>query len=107
MPDKKRGGVLPEPEGEPDLLVPTSQMDQEIEDRITRGQRLLDEVSGLAAQRQPYRSVQAQYEALRDHFYNWEEFNLTLLRRRFSTGKVADEYRLVVFGFAVRTEYDR
>lgn len=105
MPQTKRGRVLPDPEGEPELLVPITQMDQEIQDQFTRGQRLLDEVSGLVGQLQPY--AQARYEALRDHFYSWDEFNQTLLRRRFSTGKVADEYRLVAFGFgASRPEYD-
>ena len=84
-------------------------MDQEIEEQIARGQRLLEEVSGLAGQLQPRGAgtVQAQYEALSEQFYSWEEYNLALLGRRFSTGKIADEYRLVVFGFgASRTEYD-
>jgi hypothetical protein len=50
----KRGRIPPEPEGEPELLVPTSQMEQEIEEQIIRGQRLMDEVSGLAGQLQPH-----------------------------------------------------
>lgn len=96
-----------EPEGEPELLVPRSQMDQEIRDQITRGQELLEKVATLAAQLQPYAtgSIQAEYEALRDEYYSWEEYNNTLLKRRFSTGEVADELRSLSWGFgAPRTE---
>ena len=74
--------------------MPTSQMDQEIaRPDHSAGNELLDEVSGLAAQRQPYRSVQSSdIEALRDDFYNVGRVqSYRSCRRRFSTGKVADE----------------
>ena len=42
MPQKQRGRGATAPEGEPELLVPTSQMDQELEVQITQGQELLE-----------------------------------------------------------------
>jgi len=76
-------------------------MDQEVGDRITRGQELLEKVATVRAQIQPYaaRSVHGEYQALRDEYYSWDEFNETLLRQKFSTGKVADSYRGLVYAF--------
>ncbi len=94
-----------EPEGEPELLVPTSQMDQELASRITQGQEFLEKLAGLFegpserhAQPQFGRFVPVDVEALRAEFHTWDEYNEQLLRSRFSTGKVADGYRSFGFG---------
>jgi hypothetical protein len=46
------------------------------------------------------RLVQSQDEidVLRADFYNWDEYNEQLLRFRFSTNKIANEYKRVTFG---------
>lgn len=75
-------------------------MDQEIEDCITRGQHLLEAV---VAQGKSVRIMfieahaRKKYEEIRDEFCTWDEYNEQLLRSRFSTGKIADDYRLVVY----------
>jgi Predicted nucleotide-binding protein containing TIR-like domain len=76
------------PEPEPVLRVSRSQLDRELGVRLELGQELLD------------RQVQDSpgLEALRADFYTWDEFNEELLRRRFSSGRVANEYRMLAIG---------
>ena len=79
-----KGGT---PEPEPMLRVPASQLDEEIRKRLEIGEELLT------------RQVQdlASADELRRDFYTWNDFNEQLLRSRFTTGKVADRYRMVGF----------
>jgi predicted nucleotide-binding protein len=98
MPQKARHGVPPEPEGEPELLVPRFQMDQEFEDQITAGQELLEQTTA-ELQTPTLRIRKGKYHVLHDQYYNWNEYNEQLLRSRFSTGKLADEYRGIIGGF--------
>jgi predicted nucleotide-binding protein len=69
-------------------------MGQELQAQITQGQDLLGQVDSLRSQLSAFASNNAGYAALRDQFYTWNEYNEQLLRSRFSTGKVADGYRL-------------
>ena len=70
------------PEGEPDLLVPLRQLEESLSDRIALGEEL---------NARELRS-ENDLEASNHVFYSWDEFNVTLLRRSFSTSKVADAY---------------
>lgn len=70
------------PEPEPDLRVSHSQLDREIEVRLELGQHLLD--------RQV--SDEAGVVELRRDFFTWDEFNEQLFTKRFTTGKVAEQY---------------
>lgn len=98
MPQKQRG--IPQgPEGEPELLVPRSQMDHELESRITRGQDFLEKIAALLTQAQAYKPIRTEYEALRAEFHAWDEYNEQLLRSRFSTSKVANGYQRMVLGY--------
>ncbi len=67
---------------EPDLLVPRAQFEETLSDRIDRGEEL------NARQVRSEDELQAAQQA----YYTWDEFNVTLLRRSFSTSKVADSY---------------
>ena len=78
----------PQVEGEPVLRVNRSQLDGEIGERLQLGQQLLEQ--------QP--RTQTDLERLEGEFHNWDEFNEQLFRARFTTAKVADEYRRVTFG---------
>lgn len=80
------GGKAPEPE--PVLRVARSKLDGELAQRLDLGQQLLD------------RSVQDadQLKQLQREFSTWDEYNLQLLRSRFSTTKVADGYKRVTVG---------
>jgi predicted nucleotide-binding protein len=98
VPQKQQRGIPVEPAGEPELLVPRSQMDQELEGPITQGQEFLENIAALETNLRSYRSVRADFEALCADFYIWEEYNEQLLRSRFSTGKLADGYRIFGFG---------
>ena len=75
-------GASREPEGEPELLVPTSQMERELDERIALGQQLLD------------RDWSVDDDHLSRLYENsdWNSYNVQLLRSRFSTAKVADSY---------------
>jgi predicted nucleotide-binding protein len=70
------------------LRVARSQLDTEIAERLELGQQLLE------------RSVESadEMKQARDAYYTWDEFNEQLLRRRFTSGKVADTYRGVIIG---------
>jgi hypothetical protein len=41
----------------------------------------------------------ANYRPERDEYYTWDDYNEQLLRSRFSTGRLADEYRGIIIGF--------
>jgi hypothetical protein len=71
-----------EPAGEPDLLVSRAEFQEVLADRIARG----EELRGREIRSPP------ELEAARPAHYSWDEFNATLLRRSFSTAKVADAY---------------
>ena len=79
-------------------------MDRELQDRIALGESTLERASELQEILQSRRSVQAEYTVLRDKFRDWDEYNEQLLRSRFSTGKLADEYRRIGFGASPDTE---
>jgi predicted nucleotide-binding protein len=98
VPQKQRNRAPGDPEGEPELLVARSQMDQELAGRISKGQELLEKVAALRDQAQILWTVGTDIEALRAEFYTWNEYNEQFLRSWFSTGKVADSYRLAHFG---------
>jgi predicted nucleotide-binding protein len=70
------------------LRVARSQLDAEIAERLELGQQLLE------------RSVESadELKQARDAYYTWDEFNEQLLRRRFTSGEVADTYRGVIIG---------
>lgn len=89
---QRRGASAPEPE--PELLVPRSKMDQEIANRLDQGRQLLE---------RPIRTND-DFDSLRDDFRTWDEYNEQLLTRRFSTARVANEYRRVVVAFGGRSE---
>lgn len=67
----------------PVLRVPRSQFAEEIDQRLELGEKLLH-----------IRNVQSdkRFEQLEGEFDTWDEFNAELLRSRFSTAKLADEY---------------
>jgi hypothetical protein len=71
-----------EPAGEPDLLVPAAQFEEALADRIAQGEELNAREIGS----------EPELETARQAYYTWDEFNQTLLRRSFSTSKVADAY---------------
>jgi predicted nucleotide-binding protein len=103
VPQKQRNKVPADPEGEPELLVPTSEMDQELEARIAQGQEFLEQTAVFKGVLGYYYA--ADYVALCDKSHSWDEYNEQLLRSRFSTGKLADSYRLFTgFGANARNE---
>lgn len=71
-----------ESQGEPELLVPKAKFEESLCDRIALGEEL---------NAREIRS-EDELEAAKQAFYSWNEFNITLLRRSFSTSKVADGY---------------
>jgi predicted nucleotide-binding protein len=98
MPQRPQRGVPPEPEGEPELLVPRSQMDQELEVQIAQGQELLEQTAAAMEKPLSRPPSEENFRALRDKYYTWNDYNEQLLRSRFSTGKLIDEYRGVIMG---------
>lgn len=70
---------------EPELLVPRAEFEETLTDRLARGEELRD------------REVHSEpeLEAARQAYYSWDEFNATLLRRSFSTSKVAETYSYI------------
>lgn len=99
MPQKPRRGAPLEVEGEPELLVPRSHVDHELEVRIAQGEKLLEQTTASFNQALILGS-KGPYQDLRDEYYTWNDYNEQLLRSRFSTGKLADQYRgmLIPFG---------
>lgn len=89
------------PQAEPVLRVPSSQLDHEIGERLDLGQQLLDGLptpGAAATYILPRGNPTEDLDNYRNNFYTWDEYNERLLRRRFTTGKVADEYRMVFVG---------
>ena len=76
------------PEAEPVLRIKKSQLEREITEQLAIGQQLLD---------RPVQDMDG-VDQLRADFSTWDEFNEQLLRSRFSTGKVADQYKRVAVG---------
>lgn len=74
-----------ESEGEPLLRVPRSQLEEEIGRQLELGEEIGSQV------------IQSwdELNAMEARLDTWDEFNEELLRRRFTTGRVADEYRRV------------
>jgi hypothetical protein len=79
MPQEGQNRVPADPEGEPELLVPRSQMDQELADRIDQGRHLTDSAARGVSER--------------TLFETWDRYNEKLLARRFSTSQIVDRYR--------------
>jgi predicted nucleotide-binding protein len=97
---KQRSKVPANPGVEPELLVPTSQMNQELEVQTAQGREFLEQAAALLAKLQAYTSIQSDYIVLRDKFRDWDEYNEQLLRSRFSTGKLADSYQRKFLGIS-------
>lgn len=72
----------PDPEP-PKLTVAKDDFTAELDDRVGRGKRLLEE---------PITSSEA-VEALRRQFYTWNDYNAELLRKRFTTSELARDYK--------------
>ena len=51
MPQKQRNRVPADPEGEPELLVPASRIDEELASRATQGQELLETIFAYTIKR--------------------------------------------------------
>lgn len=103
MPARQRSKVPPVAEGEPELQTSRSQMDQELEVQIAQGQELLEQTKAAGSQAATaprWPPSEGSYPGLRDKYYSWNDYNEQLLRSRFTTGKLADEYRgmLIPFG---------
>jgi predicted nucleotide-binding protein len=64
--------------------VPRDVLDQELSDRIEKGEQILEAVRMAA-------SAPALAEARAD-FYNWHDYNKTLLQKRSTTAQLTDEY---------------
>lgn len=67
--------------GEPELAVSREQLEGQLDERVDRGQDI------------ERRAIQSDDELriARAEYYSWDEFNKTLLRRSFSTPKVAEQ----------------
>jgi hypothetical protein len=84
----RRGDRNASEEAEPLLRGEMADLDDQIGQRLALARELTS------------RLVQSQDEIdmLRADFYNWDEYNEELLRFRFSTNKIAQEYKRVTFG---------
>jgi predicted nucleotide-binding protein len=74
-------------------------MDQELDTQITQGQELLKQTEAASRDPLSWPHSDEQYRPLRDKYYTWNEYNEQLLRSRFSTEKLAKEYRGIIIGF--------
>ena len=90
MSEKQRKRVST-PEPEPTLLVGKSEMDQAIAKRLDLGQQLLERPVEVGDE--PIWCRPPELNSLIDDFNTWDEYNQQLLASRFSTVKVANEYR--------------
>lgn len=82
MPSRARQKTPQTPEGPPKLMVPASQLGEEIEERLALGQALIDESDG----------DESVLKERRQEYYNWTEYNEALIRRSFDSAKLAEEY---------------
>jgi hypothetical protein len=87
---------------DPVLRVPLSQIDQEIGQQLDRGRQLLDAApsyhlpSGRLSRDEKRLAQRDLYNELRSQLVEvnkWHEYTYELLRRRFSTDEVADQYK--------------
>jgi predicted nucleotide-binding protein len=71
-------------------MVPTDQLHEEINERVTRGQELIDRSTG----------DEEALEERRQEYYTWTEYNEALLRRSFDIAEPAEDYAgRVAIGF--------
>jgi hypothetical protein len=84
----RRGDRNSSEEAEPLVRGDMADLDAQIGQRLALARELTS------------RLVQSQDEIdmLRADFYNWDEYNEQLLRSRFSSNKIANEYKRVTFG---------
>jgi Predicted nucleotide-binding protein containing TIR-like domain len=83
MPARRSSRSTPRPaELSPQLTVARGALGQQLEDRIARGQELLE---------RPIAS-DSDLSSARSDYYTWSEFNETLLQRSFTTSKPAEDY---------------
>jgi predicted nucleotide-binding protein len=84
--------------GEPALKVEKSVLESELDERLRIGQQLLDRLPAAIQAHRPGPIATADLPALverhRADFNTWDEFNRRLLRSRFSTDKIAEEYEI-------------
>ncbi len=85
---------------EPKIRVAKSQLDGEIERRLGLGQELLDRAF-------PNPLTIENVRVLDGDFHTWDEYNERLLRNRFTTPKVADEYKRMTVGAFGELPVDR
>lgn len=83
------------PAGPTRLTVARSQVAAELEERIA---------SGEAIGGRPISSP-TELKALKDEYYTWHEYNERLLKSRFTTEEVEQEYAGSVFGFGGYTSF--
>jgi predicted nucleotide-binding protein len=82
----------PPVEAEPTLRVPSTLLEQEIDERATLGRELREtDVESMD-----------EFEALEARFHTWDEYNEQLFRARFTAPKIADEYKRATFGYVGR-----
>jgi predicted nucleotide-binding protein len=83
LPARRSSRSTPKPvESPPQLTVARGALSQQLEDRIARGQELLE---------RPIAS-DSDLQSARSDYYTWSEFNETLLQRSFTTSKPAEDY---------------
>jgi hypothetical protein len=83
MPARRSSRSTPRPvELPPQLTVARGALSQQLDDRIARGQELVE---------RPI-ATDSDLQSARDDYYTWSEFNETLLRRSFTTSKPAEDY---------------
>jgi len=95
-PQRSWDAVIPDGEGETVApLVFPPQMDQELEAQIAEGQKILEQAAEITAELNGSSPTPSDLDALRDKFHSWNEYNEKLLRIRFTSGTLADSYRLL------------
>jgi predicted nucleotide-binding protein len=82
-------------------------MDQELEAQIAQGQELLKQTEGAIGKPLTWPPAEEFYRPLCDQYYTWDDYNEQLLRSRFSTERLAMEYRGINFGFGGNNEQEK
>jgi predicted nucleotide-binding protein len=75
----------------PSLTARREQVAAELDDRMAKGRELLE---------RPIR-VDKDVDSLRGAYYTWDDYNHELLRKRFTSSAIADQYRRSVGAFVV------
>jgi predicted nucleotide-binding protein len=83
--------------------VPSAQLDHEINKRLALGQKLLDNLPKPLENLFQNSTTGEDLDQYSNEFTTWDEYNQRLLRRRFTTGKVADDYQMVFLGLGGST----